>query len=225
MALAAVIKPSIIKAADAKDLVKGLERMGCGPQDVYVKTFDSAYDSSSLFPSGHIRLRDWEGVNPTIKHSNGQHIADEFRALKRMHDTLPKNVATPLALFGNMHGEVKGYLSEFVKGTCLHDYFVQPDLWAQYGLVARDVLHELVRVVAELNARAIGHYDMADYNIMVTYDGKVVLIDPFPALRSTRRTDTDLVHDILDRATLMGMITPEEYNDLSYTLLTSPQER
>ncbi len=167
-------RPIMLRVSSPKELLEQVRRLGHSPEDVFVKVEkEASFAFMASLPSSHLTLN---------KHPNWA-LVNEFRRLARISSIIPQNVATPIALFGGSDARISGYVAAFVDGKRLGNYSCS-------ATEGKRVLLESINALLEIHGKRVAHGDITEDNILISSDGKVKFIDPFP--RSTEAFNLDI---------------------------------
>jgi aminoglycoside phosphotransferase (APT) family kinase protein len=148
-----------IELADGAELVTRLREQGVAPDEVVFKYFWPRYAPPAD-----------AGVLSLLKSEN---LAGQFERLIAMHRLVPSGIPLPVGMVRNTDGEQVGYVIERVEGDTFQSL-------VELGLLdqARAAFAVVERTVTKLHAKSIAHGDLNPYNVIASFDGRTLLIDP-----------------------------------------------
>jgi serine/threonine protein kinase len=148
-----------IELGEGADLVPRLRAQGVAPDEVVFKYFWPRYAPP---PDS--------GIQSLLKSEN---LAGQFERLIAMHRIIPSGIPLPVGMVRNTEGEQVGYVLERVEGDTLQSL-------VELGMVdqARATIAVVERNIAKLHAKSIPHGDLNPYNVIASFDGRSLLIDP-----------------------------------------------
>jgi hypothetical protein len=148
-----------VELADGTELVARLREQGVAPDEVVFKYFWPRFAPPAD-----------AGILSLYKAEN---LGGQFERLIEMHGVVPSGIPLPVGMVRNTDGEQVGYVLERVEGDTLHSL-----LEVGMDAEARRTLDVVERNVAKLHAKSIPHGDLNAYNVIASYDGRTLLIDP-----------------------------------------------
>lgn len=173
--------PIKINAIDRTALLLGLERRGFEIRDLFFKCNENFYDK-------YAPLLGRKSDQP------GKFMELDFKRLCEIHEILPKNTVTPVAMvISNEWGYVAGYLTEFIFGmdlSALHNKAAgtrDPRLIKQYV----ELVHGVESAVNKMHLKGIPHGDLAESNIRIGTDGTFRFVDPI----HFKKVESGMMHD------------------------------
>lgn len=97
----------------------------------------------------------------------------QFEALEEIYRAAPENVARPIKIKVE-GGKVTGYEMEFVEGVSAREFI------EKNGLLPEELRQKIRAAVDSLHQKGVAHGDLNPGNVMITPDGQIKFIDPFP---------------------------------------------
>jgi hypothetical protein len=148
-----------VELADGSELVSRLRAQGVAPDEVVFKYFWPRFAPPAD-----------AGILSLYKAEN---LGGQFERLIAMHAVVPSGIPLPVGMVRNLEGEQVGYVLERVEGDTL-----QALLELGMHAEAKRTVAVVERTVAKLHAKSIPHGDLNAYNVIASYDGRTLLIDP-----------------------------------------------
>lgn len=148
-----------VELASGVDLVDRLREQGVAPDEVVFKYFWPRFAPPA--DSGILSLY------------KAENLGGQFERLLAMHGVVPSGIPLPVGMVRNPEGELVGYVLERVEGDTL-----QSLLELGMDAEARRTFEVVERNVAKLHAKSIAHGDLNAYNVIASFDGRTLLIDP-----------------------------------------------
>lgn len=148
-----------VELSDGTELVACLREQGVAPDEVVFKYFWPRFAPP---PDA--------GILSLYKTEN---LAGQFERLIAMHRVVPSGIPLPVGMVRNMEGEQVGYVLERVEGDTLQS-LLELGMHEQ----ARATFAVVERNIAKLHAKSIPHGDLNPYNVIASFDGRSLLIDP-----------------------------------------------
>ncbi len=97
----------------------------------------------------------------------------QFEALEGLYRAAPENVAKPIGIIRE-GDKIIGYEMEFVDGMSAKEFI------EKNGSLTEELRQKIRTAVDNLHEKGVAHGDLNPGNIMITPDGQVKFIDPFP---------------------------------------------
>ncbi|MDE1823207.1 MAG: phosphotransferase [Candidatus Micrarchaeota archaeon] len=122
---------------------------------------------------------------------SGLQMVTQFGRLLKMHAAIPGYVPEPFFRIADLERRCIGYAMEYVDGRPLSEYLRQGKLDELRGH-----MHSVENVMRRLHENAIAHGDIHWDNVIVTNDGRTVMIDPESLATATFQMDRDNLRDM-----------------------------
>lgn len=97
----------------------------------------------------------------------------QFESLEKLYKAAPENVAKPIRIIKE-GDKVVGYEMEFVEGMSAREFI------EKNGSLSEELRQKIRTAVDNLHQKGVAHGDLNPGNIMITPDGQIKFVDPFP---------------------------------------------